>query len=446
MIFRFDDTNPTKEKDEYVESILEDVKALGITWEKLSYTSDYFDYLLDKLRDMIARGLAYCDNTSVEEMRDQRTKKIESKCRNASVEDNLKIYDLIRKGDADDYCIRAKIDMQNNNGCLRDPVMARTSRTSHHRTGTKYVLYPTYDFACPMIDSYEGVTHVLRTNEYADRIPQYKWVLKAFDLPELEIYEYSRLNLEYTVLSKRKLTWFVDTGKVEGWDDPRFPTFRGCMRKGIRVETLTEFMLEQGPSKRANLMEWEKIWAINKRIIDPICPRYAAVSVNKASKIIVTNGPKEPEAITVMNNKLNAALGERPVWQSNELLVEFDDADQLVVVGEKITLMNWGNFQIHKKEIQPDGSYLITAEYLPEDKDFKKTKKITWLANNTNLLVANLYEFDQLIKTPKVEENDKFEDLVNVNSVFVNQIYIDSHVRTLSRGNYCFNFRSIFAN
>jgi glutamyl-tRNA synthetase len=446
MIFRFDDTNPTKEKDEYVESILEDVKALGITWEKLSYTSDYFDYLLDKLRDMIARGLAYCDNTSVEEMRDQRTKKIESKCRNASVEDNLKIYDLIRKGDADDYCIRAKIDMQNNNGCLRDPVMARTSRTSHHRTGTKYVLYPTYDFACPMIDSYEGVTHVLRTNEYADRIPQYKWVLKAFDLPELEIYEYSRLNLEYTVLSKRKLTWFVDTGKVEGWDDPRFPTFRGCMRKGIRVETLTEFMLEQGPSKRANLMEWEKIWAINKRIIDPICPRYAAVSLNKASKIIVTNGPKEPEAITVMNNKLNAALGERPVWQSNELLVEFDDADQLVVVGEKITLMNWGNFQIHTKEIQPDGSYLITAEYLPEDKDFKKTKKITWLANNTNLLVANLYEFDQLIKTPKVEENDNFEDLVNVNSVFVNQIYIDSHVRTLSRGNDCYNFRSIFAN
>lgn len=184
--------------------------------------------------------------------------------------------------------------MQNNNGCLRDPVLARVSRIAHHRTGTKYVCYPTYDFACPLIDSYEGVTHVLRTNEYADRIPQYRWVLNAFELPQLEIYEYSRLNLEHTVLSKRKLTWFVDTGKVEGWNDPRFPTLRGCLRKGIRVETLIEFMLEQGPSKRANLMEWEKIWAINKRIIDPICPRYAAVSVNKASKIVVTNGPKEP--------------------------------------------------------------------------------------------------------------------------------------------------------
>jgi glutamyl-tRNA synthetase len=203
-------------------------------------------------------------------------------------------------------------------------------------------------------------------------------------------------------------------------------------------------MLEQGPSKRANLMEWEKIWAINKRIIDPICPRYAAVSVNKASKIIVTNGPKEPEAITVSNNKLNPALGERPLWKSNEILVEFDDADQLVVVGEKITLMNWGNFQILTKELQADGSYLITAEFLPEDKDFKKTKKITWLANNTNLLVADLYEFDHLIKTPKVEENDKFEDLVNNNSVFISKIYTDSHVRTLNAGNFLFYLRSIY--
>ena len=203
-------------------------------------------------------------------------------------------------------------------------------------------------------------------------------------------------------------------------------------------------MLEQGPSKRANLMEWEKIWAINKRIIDPICPRYAAVSVNKASKIIVTNGPKEPEAITVSNNKLNPALGERPLWKSNEILVEFDDADQLVVVGEKITLMNWGNFQIFTKELQADGSYLITAEYLSEDKDFKKTKKITWLANNTNLLVADLYEFDHLIKTPKVEENDKFEDLVNNNSVFISKIYTDSHVRTLNAGNFLFYLRSIY--
>ncbi len=189
-------------------------------------------------------------------MREERTKKIDSACRNQTVEQNLELFDKLLAGEADDYCVRAKIGMQNNNGCMRDPVMARSSKVPHHRTGTKYKCYPTYDFACPIVDSLEGVTHVLRTNEYADRIPQYYWVLGALGWPKLEIYEYSRLNLEYTCLSKRKLTWFVDSNRVEGWNDPRFPTLRGVLRKGIRVETLIEFMLEQGPSKRANLMEW----------------------------------------------------------------------------------------------------------------------------------------------------------------------------------------------
>lgn len=139
------------------------------------------------------------------------------------------------KGNADKYCLRAKIDMKSNNGCMRDPVLARVNKTPHQKTGKKYVLYPTYDFACPIVDSLEGVTHAMRTNEYADRIPQYFWVLQALGLPKLEIYEYSRLNLEYTVLSKRKLQWFVDTKQVGGWDDPRFPTVRGVLRKGIRV-------------------------------------------------------------------------------------------------------------------------------------------------------------------------------------------------------------------
>lgn len=146
--------------------------------------------------------------------------------------------------------------MKSNIGCMRDPVLARHSDVPHHRQGTKFKVWPTYDFACPIVDSLEGVTHVLRANEYADRIPQYNWMLHALGWPLLNIYEYSRLNLEYTVLSKRKLNWFVSNGMVEGWNDPRFPTLRGVLRKGIRVETLIEFMLEQGPSKRSNLMEW----------------------------------------------------------------------------------------------------------------------------------------------------------------------------------------------
>lgn len=435
---RFDDTNPTKEKNEFVESILEDVKTLGITYSKLTYTSDYFDQLFELLRGLIQKDLAYCDNTPVEQMREERTKKIESACRSNSIEKNLEIFDLLLAGKADEYCVRAKIDMKSNNGCMRDPVMARASSIPHHRTGTKYKAYPTYDFACPAVDSIEGVTHVLRTNEYADRIPQYQWVLKALGWAPLEIYEYSRLNLEYTVLSKRKLTWFVNEGHVEGWNDPRFPTLRGVLRKGIRVETLIEFMLEQGPSKRSNLMEWEKLWAINKRIIDPVCPRYSAVSVEKASRLTVVNGPEQPIATSVEMSKLNKDLGLRPLWKSKNLLIEFDDADTICNVGEKVTFMNWGNFNILTKELQADGSYNLTAEYLPEDVDFKKTKKITWLADGTNLLVVNLVEYDHLIKVPKIEEDQNFDDAINPKSKFVTKAYVDSGVRLLNHSTTAF--------
>lgn len=431
MRMRFDDTNPEKEKNEFIESIIEDTKTLGITWERLTYTSDYFDQLFDLMKGMIQKGNAYCDNTPVEQMREERTKKIESSSRSNTVEKNLEIFDLLLAGKAPDYCVRAKIDMKSNNGCMRDPVLARACDTPHPRHGNKYKVYPTYDFCCPIIDTLEGVTHVLRTNEYADRIPQFQWILKTLGFPPLEIYEYSRLNLEYTVLSKRKLNWFVNSGTVDGWNDPRFPTLRGVLRKGIRVETLIEFMLEQGPSKRANLMEWDKLWAINKRIIDPICPRYCAVSVEKACHLTVVNGPEEPVAVSVEMNKLNKDLGQRPLWKSKNLLIEYDDAETLCKVGEKITFMNWGNFNILTKEIQPDGSYNMTAEFLPEDQDFKKTKKITWLADGTNLLVVNLWEFDHLIKVPKLEEEHKFEDVVNLNSKFQTKAYVDSGVRLL---------------
>lgn len=436
MILRFDDTNPSKQKHEFVESIIEDLQTLGIKHSRLTYTSDYFDVIFDYGRDLIKKDLAYVDNTDVETMRKQRQARIESECRSFSIQKNLEIYEKMLKGEADDYCLRAKIGMNSDNGCMRDPVLGRTNRTPHQRTGKKYTFYPTYDFACPIVDHLEKVTHMLRTNQYADRIPQYYWILNAVGFPKHEIFEFSRLNLEYTCLSKRKLQWFVDTKRVDGWDDPRFPTVRGVLRKGIRVETLTEFMLEQGPSKRANLMEWEKLWAINKRIIDPICPRYSAVRVEKASRILIENIPKEPEAVTVPMNKLNLPLGDRPLWKSNNILVDFVDADKLINAGEKVTLMNLGNVLIKTKELQPDGSYLMTGQYLADDKDFKKTNKITWLADGTNLLISDLVEYDHLIKQKKVEEDVDFQTIVNVNSKFVGQYYLDSNIRTLNAGQF----------
>jgi len=181
-------------------------------------------------------------------MRKERDLGTPSKNRDKSVEDNLKIWALMLEGKTETFCVRGKgenCNMENKNKCMRDPVFYRVNiKVDHHRTGKKYKAYPTYDFACPVVDSLEGVTHCLRTNEYADRIEMYKWVLKQTKIRDVEIYEYSRLNFVNTCLSKRKLQWFVDTKRVENWEDPRFPTLRGILRRGITVETLTQFMLE----------------------------------------------------------------------------------------------------------------------------------------------------------------------------------------------------------
>lgn len=175
------------------------------------------------------------------------------------------------------YCVRGKIDYKCKNKCLRDPVFYRFCEKSHHRLGDKYKLFPMYDFSCTLIDHKAGVTHMLRTNEYADRIPMYRWLEEKVGLPKMNIFEYSRLNMVHTVLSKRSLKWFVENWKVTGWDDPRFPTLRGILRRGVRVEAIKEFILDIGASTNTNLMKWDKLYAFNKEIIDPTSKRLFAV-------------------------------------------------------------------------------------------------------------------------------------------------------------------------
>lgn len=233
MILRFDDTNPMNEKIEFVDNIIRDLKTLGITPDSVTYSSDYFEMIQDHMKRLISDGKAYADNTPAEEMKEQRDAGVESKHRQNTVEQNLALFEGMLKGEKMDYCIRAKLNMQDKVKCLRDPVFYRTKDIPHHRTGDRYKAYPTYDFCCPIVDSVEGVTHALRTIEYRDRNALYAWVQKSLDLRPVVIYDFSKLNLLSTCLSKRKLRWFVENNHVDGWNDPRFPTIQGIMRRGM---------------------------------------------------------------------------------------------------------------------------------------------------------------------------------------------------------------------
>ena len=280
LILRFDDTNPDKEKQDFVDNILKDCATLGLDYDKLTYTSDSFPQILKLGDKMMKEGKLYVDTTPVDKMREERMSKTDSACRTQSVEENMKLWEEMKKGSelGVECCVRIKIDMQSDNGCMRDPVCFRCNiETPHHRTGDKYKVYPTYDFACPFVDAIEGVTHALRTSEYKDREEQYQFIQKAQGQREVNLWDYSRMNFTYTTLSKRKLQWFVDNKHAEDWTDPRFPTVQGVVRRGMRIEALKEFILSQGASKNMNTMEWDKIWAVNKKLIAPETPMHVAV-------------------------------------------------------------------------------------------------------------------------------------------------------------------------
>lgn len=440
MILRFDDTNPLKENQNFVDNIIQDLQNLEIYPDTVSYTSDWFGKTTELMEELIRRGLAYLDNTIQEEMQKERFDGIESKCRSQTVEENLALWSEFLKGSKPDYCVRGKINMQDKNKCMRDPVFYRLCEVPHHRTGTQYKVYPTYDFACPIVDSLEGVTHCLRTSEYNDRNPMYHWVIRSLDLRKVEIRDFSRLNLVNTLLSKRSLQKLVDTGIVEGWFDPRFPTVQGILRRGLLVQTLKEFMLEQGPTKNTVLMDWTTLWATNKKILDPISPRYTAISSEDVCILHLSNGPAEPrQELHPLHPKLTD-LGTCPITYFNKILLEHDDAKTLEV-NEKVTLMKWGNVKI--LEILPGGNeeflghpvkIKLVGEYLPDDKDFKSTKKFTWLSAVPELYPLDLVEYDVLITKPKVEENDDVMSLINENSKFVTKAFGMEALRGVSEG------------
>uniref|UniRef100_A0A8C3A5U8 proline--tRNA ligase n=1 Tax=Cyclopterus lumpus TaxID=8103 RepID=A0A8C3A5U8_CYCLU len=436
LIMRFDDTNPEKEKEDFEKVILEDVAMLQIHPDQFTYTSDHFITIMGFGEQLLAEGKAYIDNTPPEQMKLEREQRAESKCRNNTVEQNMKMWSEMKAGtkSGQTCCMRAKIDMNSNNGCLRDPTLYRCKTTPHPRTGSTYNVYPTYDFACPIVDSLEDVTHSLRTTEYHDRDEQFYWIIDALRLRKPYIWEYARLNLNNTVLSKRKLTWFVDQGYVDGWDDPRFPTVRGVLRRGMTVEGLKQFIAAQGGSRSVVNMEWDKIWAFNKKVIDPVAPRYTALSSSYVVPVSISEATEEMKEVA--KHPKNAEVGMKKVWYGPRVLVEGADAETFAE-GEMVTFINWGNLIITKINKGADSKVVsMEARLNLDNKDFKKTTKITWLAdtNSAPLLPTICINYLPLISKAVITKDDDFKEYINKNSKLEEKMLGDPCLQSLKKG------------
>uniref|UniRef100_A0A8C5TS14 Bifunctional glutamate/proline--tRNA ligase n=1 Tax=Malurus cyaneus samueli TaxID=2593467 RepID=A0A8C5TS14_9PASS len=435
LIMRFDDTNPEKEKEDFEKVILEDVAMLHIKPDQFTYTSDHFETIMKYAEKLIQEGKAYVDDTPAEQMKAEREQRVESKHRNNCVNKNLQMWEEMKKGTeyGQTCCLRAKIDMSSNNGCMRDPTLYRCKNQPHPRTGSTYKVYPTYDFACPIVDSIEGVTHALRTTEYHDRDEQFYWIIEALGIRKPYIWEYSRLNLNNTVLSKRKLTWFVNEGLVDGWDDPRFPTVRGVLRRGMTVEGLKQFIAAQGSSRSVVNMEWDKIWSFNKKVcvIDPVAPRYTALLKDA---VVPVNIPEAQEEMKeVAKHPKNADVGLKPVWYSSRVLIEGADAETLAE-GEVVTFINWGNIIITK--LNSGKIVSINAKLNLDNKDFKKTTKITWLAETPRapLIPTVCVNYEHLITKPVLGKDEDFKQYINRNSKQEELMLGDPCLRDLKKG------------
>lgn len=429
LIVRFDDTNTDKAKQGFEDSIIEDLAKLGIKPDKLEYTSDYFPRLLEMAEQFIREDKAYVDATSPEEMKAQRLNRESNQYRSQSVEENLRMWaEMVNGTEEGGKCVlRAKIDIRHKNGTMRDPTMYRTKKVPHHRTGNTYNVYPTYDFSCPLVDSWEGVTHALRSLEYKDREKQYKWFAGAANIRCPEIWEFSRLDFVRTVLSKRKLQKLVDIGACQSWDDPRFPTIQGIRRRGMTIQGLRAFILSQGASRNNTTQEWDKIWTVNKRVIDPVAPRHVALQINSAERVTVTNAVDEIKALP--KHKKNANVGTKNVIYQKNILIEGEDARSFEI-GEKVTFMDWGNMQITSRD--DDG--ILEATYLPDDEDFKGTKKVTWLADVEDLVPLKVCRYFDILTKNRLEEEDNFEDYINENSEEIEYLSGDVNLRLLKKG------------
>ena len=437
---RFDDTNPVKEDTEYVDSIMEDVRWLGFEWASVHYASDYFDQLYAWAVELIKKGLAYVDDQSLEEIRQNRgTVTVpgkESPWRNRSVEENLDIFERMKNGEFEDgtKVLRAKIDMAHSNMQMRDPIMYRILHTEHHRTGNKWCIYPMYDFAHGESDSIETITHSICTLEFDIHRPLYDWFIKQLEIYPSHQYEFARLNINYTVMSKRKLLQLVKEGYVTGWDDPRMPTICGFRRRGYTPESIRNFCEKIGVAKRDNVIDYSVLEFCLREHLNKVAPRMMAV-LNPV-KVVITNYPDDQvETLTAINNPEDESAGSRDIPFSKELYIERDDFMEnppkkyfRLAPGQEVRL-RYAYF-VTSQDVIKDADGTITeihCTYVPASRggnspNGRKVKGTIHWVSARHAIDAEVRLFDRLFKTEspdEVEEGKTFLDNLNEDSLKV---------------------------
>lgn len=439
---RFDDTNPTKEDVEYVESIMEDVHWLGFDWQdKLFYASDYFDQLYEYAEMLIKDGKAYVCDLSQEEIRATRgtltVPGTESPYRNRSVEENLDLFRRMKAGEFEEgsRCLRAKIDMASPNVNMRDPVIYRIRKAEHHRTGNKWVIYPMYDYTHCISDAIEGITHSLCTLEFEDHRPLYDWFLDQLPVPcHPQQIEFARLNLSYTVMSKRKLLELVQSGTVRGWDDPRMPTLAGMRRRGFTPEAIRDFVDRIGVAKADSLVDFELLQFCVREDLNKKANRVMAVL--HPLKVTIENYPEDQvEEFEAINNPEDESAGTRMVPFCKYLYIEQDDFSEnppkgwhRLSPGAEVRLKH--AYYITCKEVIKDESGNVTeliCTYDPSSRggwtpDARKVKGTIHWVSAKHSFDAEIRLYENLFTIPNIndiEEGKDYRDYLNPNSIKV---------------------------
>lgn len=436
---RFDDTNPVTEETEYVDSIKADVKWLGFNWKSELYASDYFEQLYQFAIKLISKGLAYVDDSTSEEIAEQKGTPTSTGRRNQyaerSVEENLRLFTAMRNGEYKDgeKVLRAKINMDSPNMLMRDPILYRIKHAHHHRTGDQWCIYPMYDFAHGQSDSIENITHSICTMEFVPHREVYDWLIEKLEIYPSHQYEFARRNLSHTVMSKRKLLQLVNEGYVSGWDDPRMPTISGLRRRGYTPESIRDFTDRIGIAKRENTVDTGLLEFCAREHLNKIALRRMVVF--DPLKVVITNYSGTNETFQAENNPEDANAGEREISFSNELYIEREDFMEnapkkyfRLAPGQMVRLKH--AYIIKCDEVIKDNTgniIQLNCSYIPESKSGSDTSGIKvkgtlhWV-NSKDCFHVQINEYDRLFSAedPSGGEGD-FKDYLNPDSLRINE-------------------------